>query len=45
MYNNKVLAVLDADSQFLNHFDDIDTHYLEKLTSFIAKFMVKEQSN
>ena len=45
IYNNKVLAVLDADSQFLNHFDDIDTHYLEKLTSYIAKFMVKEQSN
>src|SRR5450432_3028619 len=33
--NNEVVAVLDADSEELNHFDSIDQNYLEKIVSLI----------
>ncbi|MEZ5007196.1 MAG: GAF domain-containing protein [Chitinophagales bacterium] len=29
--NNKIIAVLDIDSEEYNNFDDIDQHYLERL--------------
>ena len=34
--NNEVLGVLDVDSQHLNHFDETDKKYLEKLISMIS---------
>ena len=34
--NNIVLGVLDADSEHLNHFDETDKNYLEKLIAFIS---------
>ena len=34
--NNIVLGVLDADSEHLNHFDETDKKYLEKLIAFIS---------
>lgn len=34
--NNAVIAVLDADSEYLNHFDETDRHYLEKIISLIT---------
>ncbi len=33
--NNKVVAVLDADSEQLNHFDETDQYYLEKIAELI----------
>lgn len=33
--NNNVIAVLDADSEQLNHFDEIDKLYLEKIVGLI----------
>jgi GAF domain-containing protein len=33
--NNEVIAVLDADSELLNHFSKTDQHYLEKILQFI----------
>ena len=35
--NGEVLAVLDVDSDQLNHFDDVDQEYLEQLVILIAK--------
>ena len=32
---NQVVGVLDVDSEFLNHFDDIDQTYLEKVISVL----------
>jgi L-methionine (R)-S-oxide reductase len=34
--NGNVVAVLDADSELLGHYDAIDQHYLEKLAAFVA---------
>lgn len=34
--DNNVLAVLDADSEFLSHFDDTDKMYLERLCQLIT---------
>ena len=34
--NNEVLGVLDVDSQHLNHFDETDKKYLEKLITYIS---------
>jgi GAF domain-containing protein len=34
--NNEVLGVLDADSEELNHFDDIDKVFLEKIIELIT---------
>ncbi len=33
--NQNVVAVLDVDSEFLSHFDEIDQQFLEKLAAFI----------
>lgn len=33
--NNEVVAVLDVDSEFLNHFDEIDTKYLSEIAVLI----------
>ncbi len=33
--NNEVVAVLDADSERLNHFDEIDRYYLQKIVELI----------
>ena len=33
--NNKIVAVLDADSDTLNTFDDTDKHYLEEIVKLI----------
>jgi GAF domain-containing protein len=35
--NEAVIGVLDVDSEFLNHFDDIDQKYLEEVASIIAQ--------
>lgn len=34
-YNGEVIAVLDIDSEHLNHFDEIDARYLEEVVSFL----------
>lgn len=39
--NNEVVAVLDVDSEYLAHFDEIDKNYLEELASYIADLFVK----
>jgi L-methionine (R)-S-oxide reductase len=36
--NNTCLAVLDADSEFFDHFDDTDRLYLEKFCSYLTEF-------
>lgn len=36
MKNNKVLAVLDIDSDKLNNYDDVDEKYLNELCSWLA---------
>ena len=33
--NKKVVGVLDADSEFLNHYDETDKHYLEMIVKLI----------
>ena len=33
--NNKVTAVLDIDSRYLNTFDDVDAHYLEHIVKLL----------
>jgi len=35
--NNKVIGVLDVDSEFTNHFDADDQHYLEAIAELVAK--------
>lgn len=35
MKNNEVWAVLDVDSEFLNHFDNTDAQYLETLVAML----------
>lgn len=37
MKNNEVIAILDIDSEYLNHFDTIDQDYLENLALIIAE--------
>ena len=37
--NEKVIAVLDVDSEFVSHFDDTDRIYLEKICMMIAGFI------
>ncbi len=37
MKNNEVIAILDIDSEHLNHFDKIDQDYLENLAQIIAE--------
>ena len=34
--NNKVVGVLDVDSEMLNHFDEIDATYLEKIIAAVV---------
>jgi len=33
---NEVVGVLDVDSENLNHFDDIDAHYLQQIVQLIS---------
>lgn len=35
--NNIVVGVLDCDSEYLNHYDEIDRIYLEKLATLISQ--------
>lgn len=32
---NRIIAVLDIDSQYLNHFDDIDAYYLKQIVELL----------
>jgi L-methionine (R)-S-oxide reductase len=34
--NNEVVAVLDADSEEINHFDETDKVYLERIVAFVT---------
>lgn len=34
-YNNEVIAVLDIDSEHLNHFDETDARYLKQIVEFL----------
>jgi L-methionine (R)-S-oxide reductase len=34
--DGKVVGVIDADSEFLNHYNEIDKQYLEQLALFVA---------
>jgi len=34
--NQKVIGVLDIDSEFINHFDEIDKLYLEEIIELIV---------
>lgn len=36
--NNEVVAVLDADSEMYNHYDETDQRYLEELVTFFSPF-------
>jgi GAF domain-containing protein len=40
--NNEVLAVLDVDSEYLNHFDEIDKKHLEELAIYLADLFNKK---
>lgn len=33
--NRELIGVLDVDSEFLNHFDEVDKVYLEKIVAFL----------
>ncbi len=37
--NNKVVAVLDVDSEFVSHFDETDKKYLTKIAEQLATFL------
>lgn len=37
--NNQVVAVLDVDSEHLNHFNSIDQQYLEALCAFVSTLL------
>jgi len=39
MKNEKVVAVLDVDSEFVSHFDETDQKYLEEVCKMIAAFI------
>lgn len=34
--NNEVIGVLDIDSEHLNHFDEVDAHYLQKVLEMLG---------
>jgi GAF domain-containing protein len=34
---NEVVAVIDVDSEYLSHFDEIDKKYLEELANYISE--------
>lgn len=34
--SDEVVAVLDIDSEHLNHFDETDAHYLQKITEYLT---------
>lgn len=34
-YNEKVVAVLDVDSEYLNQFDEVDANYLEQIVRLV----------
>jgi GAF domain-containing protein len=34
--DDKIVGVLDVDSEHLNHFDDVDQQYLEKIVALIS---------
>ena len=36
MQQEKVIAVFDVDSEYLNHFDEIDEMYLSKIVALLA---------
>ena len=40
--NNEVVAVLDVDSEYLAHFDEIDKNYLETLAKISAELFIKK---
>lgn len=40
--NNEVVAVLDVDSEYLAHFDEIDKKYLEELAIYLAELFNKK---
>ncbi len=35
-HNNKIIGVLDCDSEYINHFDSIDKLYLEKICTLLV---------
>lgn len=37
LQNNTVVGVLDCDSEYLNHYDETDRIYLEKLAALISQ--------
>jgi L-methionine (R)-S-oxide reductase len=37
--NNTVIGVIDADSEHLNHFDEVDAQYLEQIAAFISNLI------
>jgi len=37
MQHGEVVAVLDVDSEYLNHFDTTDAHYLTKVVALLAE--------
>jgi L-methionine (R)-S-oxide reductase len=40
--NNEVVAVMDVDSEYLAHFDEIDKKYLEELSVYLAELFIKK---
>lgn len=40
--NNEVVAVMDVDSEYLAHFDEIDKKYLEELAVYLAELFIKK---
>lgn len=40
--NGEVVGVLDADSEFLNHYDEIDQQFLEEILTFIPAESLKD---
>lgn len=49
MYQDRVVMILDVDSDQLNDFDEVDARYLQKITSLISilfsKSVPREKSN
>ncbi len=41
-FENKVIGVLDADSEYLNHYDETDQKYLEQILSLIPAESFKQ---
>lgn len=42
--NDQVVAVMDADSEFLNHFDETDLKYGEQIAALIQKCFLSAES-